>query len=145
MYIEKLGGSLLIFILSLLIIILDQVTKHYAIGILKGSKPHIIIPDFFRLVYVENFGAAFGILQNKRWIFIIITTVVILAIILFVIKNYYELNTFMKLGLIMLYSTNAIVRVTIPTIRIMILVIAPPRPKPKITLTSHTPKNFTIK
>ena len=35
----------------------------------------------FQLLYVENRGAAFGILQNKQWVFLIITAIVLAALI----------------------------------------------------------------
>ena len=59
----------MIFILSAVIILLDQLSKSAAIKYLKGSASYNIIPNFFRLSYVENFGAAFGILQNKKYFF----------------------------------------------------------------------------
>lgn len=91
----------MIFILSA-IILLDQLSKYAAIKYLKESVPYTIIPNFFRLSYVENFGAAFGILQNKKIFFIIITCVVIFSLSFFLIKNYYKINIFMRIGLGML-------------------------------------------
>ncbi|WP_313756388.1 signal peptidase II [Tissierella sp.] len=92
----------MIFILSAFIILLDQFSKYAAINHLKESASYVIIPNFFRLTYVENFGAAFGILQNKKVFFIIITCAVILSLILFLTKNYYRINIFMRIGLGML-------------------------------------------
>ena len=92
----------MIFILSTVIIFLDQISKYAAIKYLKDSAPYVIIPNFFRLVYVENFGAAFGILQNKKIFFIIITSIVVISLSLFLIKNYYKINIFMRIGLGML-------------------------------------------
>ncbi len=92
----------MIFILSFAIVLLDQLSKNAAIKYLKGAGSHIIIPNFFRLTYVENFGAAFGILQNKKIFFIIITCVVVISLSFFLIKNYYKINIFMRLGLGML-------------------------------------------
>lgn len=92
----------MIFILPVIIILLDQITKIMAINYLKTSSPYIIIDNFFQLNYVENYGAAFGILQNKKMFFIIITLAVILAITVFLVKNYYQMNNFMRIGLGML-------------------------------------------
>lgn len=92
----------MVFILTILIIILDQVTKLMAISNLKTSPPYIILDNFFQLHYVENYGAAFGILQNKKIFFVIITLSVILAITVFLIKNYYQINIYMRVGLSML-------------------------------------------
>lgn len=97
-----LGGIDLVFILTAAIVILDQVTKMWAINTLKDGGVITIIPNFFRLVYVENFGAAFGILQNRKWIFIIISIIVIIAVVLFMLKNYNKLNIILKISLAML-------------------------------------------
>ena len=53
---------------SLILIVVDQVIKIWA----YQSLPHLL-----RLTYVENFGAAFGILQQKRWLLIGITVAVL--------------------------------------------------------------------
>lgn len=69
------------FIGCLLLVVLDQFTKVLALQNLKGQEPITIIPDVFQLFYVENRGAAFGILQNKQWVFLIITAIVLAALI----------------------------------------------------------------
>lgn len=92
----------MILILSAIIVILDQVSKFYVLKHLQGSSSIVIIPNFFKLTYVENLGAAFGILQNKRWLFIIITFIVIIYISLFMVKNSHKLNVFLKIGVGML-------------------------------------------
>lgn len=51
----------------ILIILLDQFTKMWARGYLKGIESIKILGNFFVIVYVENRGAGFGILQNFRW------------------------------------------------------------------------------
>ncbi|MGI6010365.1 MAG: signal peptidase II [Ruminococcus sp.] len=63
------GGGLL----GLLILVfLDQWTKHLAVIHLKNQPDIEIIPGVFQLHYLENRGAAFGILQNQQWIFILL-------------------------------------------------------------------------
>lgn len=57
---------------------LDQYTKYLASMYLK-KKSIILIKDVFQLQYLENRGAAFGILQNQQWFFLIIG---IMAVIL---------------------------------------------------------------
>lgn len=92
----------MIFILSIVIVILDQVTKLLAIKHLKTAAPYIILDNFFQFNYVENYGAAFGILQNKKMFFVIMTLAVVIGISFFLIKNYYEINVFLRIGLVML-------------------------------------------
>lgn len=63
----------------LLAIILDQWTKHLAVTNLQGKAPVILINKVFQLCYLENRGAAFGLLQNQR-IFFLVCALVILAL-----------------------------------------------------------------
>lgn len=97
----------MVFFLSIFIIILDQVTKTAAINHLKGGPPYVIIDNLFQLYYVENKGAAFGILQERRTFFIIITLIILVLISLFIIKNYHELNRLSKFALAILLGGAA--------------------------------------
>lgn len=78
-----------IFVGILILLFLDQLSKFLASSYLIGSQGYEIIPDFFRLIYVENRGAAFGMLQDSRSFFIIVTIFVvsILSYYLFRKKN----------------------------------------------------------
>lgn len=90
------------YLISIIIIALDQITKNFAINHLKGSAPIVIIDGIFEFVYVENRGAAFGILQDKRLLFIIITIIVIAFLIVYAYKNYNQLTIFSNITLAML-------------------------------------------
>ena len=46
-----------------------------------------IIPNFFHLAHVRNEGAAMGILQGQRWIFMVFTAVVIVAAVLVMLRE----------------------------------------------------------
>src|SRR5690554_4326037 len=86
--------------ISLVVLFLDQLTKFFAIKSLKGNDPIVIIENFLQFNYVENFGAAFGILQNKKIFFIIMTTIVVIRIIVYIRANT-NLTTIMKISLAM--------------------------------------------
>ena len=62
-------------------LILDQWTKHLAVLNLKDQEPFTIIEGVFKLQYLENRGAAFGLLQDQRLYFyfsmLLITVLVI--------------------------------------------------------------------
>lgn len=92
----------MVYIISIIIILLDQITKSFAINHLKGSKPISIIEGVFEFVYVENRGAAFGILQDRRTLFIIITILVISFVVVYAYKNSNQLTLFSKITLAML-------------------------------------------
>ncbi|MBQ8577949.1 MAG: signal peptidase II [Clostridia bacterium] len=58
-------------------ILLDQLTKQLAVTHLKPIETFPIIEDVLHLTYVTNYGAAFGILADHRWVFLVISTVAI--------------------------------------------------------------------
>ena len=87
------------FIVGILIVIADQLTKYLAVKFLMNKRPIILIDHLIELHFVKNYGAAFGIMQNRRWFFIIITIFVLSAIIIFIIKNKYNLHILTKISL----------------------------------------------
>lgn len=65
------------------LLFLDQLTKYLAIINLKGQPAVSLIDGILELQYLENKGAAFGMLQNKKTLFIFMT-VVMLTVIFYV-------------------------------------------------------------
>lgn len=63
-----------------ILIIADQFTKYLAVLKLKDSDAFTIISGVFELRYLENRGAAFGIMQGQKIIFVILTLVVLVLI-----------------------------------------------------------------
>ena len=61
----------------------DQFTKTLAVDHLKGQAPFILFKNVFQFEYLENHGAAFGILQNKQIFFFIIVLIISAFIIWF--------------------------------------------------------------
>ena len=78
---------LLTVILALGVLILDRVSKWLTVQYVKPIGSYPVIKDVFHFTYVENRGAAWGILQNGRWIFVGVTAVVCAAIIVFLIRE----------------------------------------------------------
>ncbi|WMJ75990.1 MULTISPECIES: signal peptidase II [unclassified Sedimentibacter] len=70
-------------------ILLDQLSKVWAIDVLMDGSSIKVIGDFLRFTYAENRGAAFSILQDQRMFFIIITIVMlgVLSYVFFKTKN----------------------------------------------------------
>ncbi len=73
--------------LAALVAVIDQVIKYFISVYLKPISSFEIIPGLFKLDYVENRGAAFGMLSDARWIFIAFTIIVTAIFIVVVIKN----------------------------------------------------------
>ena len=58
------------------LIVLDQITKYAALAHLAGSDPIIIVDGILELRYVENRGAAFGIMNGMRGFFLVLAPLV---------------------------------------------------------------------
>lgn len=69
------------------VIALDQSTKYLAATRLIHYDTLPLIEGVFHLTYVENRGAAFGILQNQRWFFIVMTLLIMIGIVFYIVKN----------------------------------------------------------
>lgn len=79
---KRIGFAILSFIL---LIVFDQWTKSLAVAHLMNKEPFIIIDGVFQLRYLENRGAAFGMMQGQQTFFLItgIIAVIVLAYVYF--------------------------------------------------------------
>ena len=84
------GKRAIFFIVDLLImgvlVFIDRYTKVLAVSYLKDKDPIKLIPEVFELRYLENRGAAFGMLQDMRTLFIIVGAVFIVVVLYFLIR-----------------------------------------------------------
>lgn len=69
-------------LLAVILLTVDQFTKHLAIVNLKDKPAYVLIDGVLELQYLENRGSAFGMLQNQKY-FILFVGMVFLAMILF--------------------------------------------------------------
>ena len=67
-------------------VILDQWTKMLAVRDLMPIRSTVLLDGILGLRYVENTGAAFGMLKGQRWFFIILSTAAIIAISIYLVK-----------------------------------------------------------
>ena len=68
--------------LFILLTAADRITKNLASAhLMQGDK--VLIPGVLSLHYLENRGAAFGILQNQQWLFILLFFLFVTAVIIF--------------------------------------------------------------
>lgn len=73
--------------LALLLAVVDQIIKYFVLIYLKPVLSVTAIPYVLDLVYVENTGVAFGMFKDLRWFFIMLTSAMIIAFIVLLIKN----------------------------------------------------------
>ena len=64
------------------LLVLDQFTKYLASARLKNGTDIILIKDIFRLHYLENQGAAFGLLQGRKLWFVAVTVIMLALMVL---------------------------------------------------------------
>ena len=66
----------------LIMIVVDQVVKHWAFAVLQPQHTIPLIENVFHLTYIENRGAAFSMFAkfDSRWIFVALASVITLAI-----------------------------------------------------------------
>ena len=70
-------------LMTLLLIFFDQATKGLAVRFLKGQEPFVIWDGVFELRYLENRGAAFGMLQGHQTFFLFTGLLVFAAALYF--------------------------------------------------------------
>ena len=74
-------------IYSIILFVIDLVTKILITNFMRVGDQIKIIPNFFSIMYVRNTGAAFSILENSRFFFIIAGILVLIFIYLFLVRN----------------------------------------------------------
>ena len=72
---------------SILLIALDQYTKFLAVKYLRNQPNIVFWKGVFELQYLENRGAAFGIMQGQKLFFVIFTSIAMIGIVWFFIKK----------------------------------------------------------
>ena len=73
--------------IAFLFFLLDQLIKIGVCSTMKYNQIIEIIPSFFRLLYVENTGAAFSILMNSTQFIILISLLFLILLNYYIIKE----------------------------------------------------------
>ena len=60
---------------------LDQLTKYLVVANMELRESIAVIPGIFNFTYIQNDGAAFGMLDDQRWIFLVLSSVAIIGIL----------------------------------------------------------------
>lgn len=90
-------------LLVLFIILLDQLIKYLVSTNMFLGQSIPVLPQIFHLTYIQNPGAAFGILENQRYLFILIAAVLIIAVIYFY-KKIIQLSKLFQVGIALLFG-----------------------------------------
>jgi signal peptidase II len=70
----------LIFLISLPLYALDQLSKQLVLRLISPYEARIIVPDFFSLVNVTNTGAAFGSFKGNNTFFIVASIIALVVV-----------------------------------------------------------------
>ena len=76
-------------VMAAAMVVLDQLSKHWARAYLIGAGRVTLIEGVFGLVYTENTGAAFGLFKGQRWFFLILTVFLVAGIVWTMHKKYF--------------------------------------------------------
>ncbi|MEK4565399.1 signal peptidase II [Alkalihalobacillus sp. FSL R5-0424] len=81
------GGTQVPYILALIMIAIDQLTKWLVVVNMERGESIELIPGVAYITSHRNMGAAFGILQGQMWFFYIITVIVVIGLIYYIQKE----------------------------------------------------------
>ena len=84
-------------------IILDQLTKFLVTKYMTMYQSIPLINGFLHITYTTNDGAAFGMMDGQRWVFIVVSTVAIIAFLAYLYLGHAD-NTLYAVSLSMVIS-----------------------------------------
>lgn len=67
------------------VVILDQLSKLWIVGSFELGESREVLSGILNWTYIQNKGAALGMLSEHRWVFMILSAVLIAAILLFIV------------------------------------------------------------
>ncbi|MDE7365192.1 MAG: signal peptidase II [Ruminococcus sp.] len=83
--------SILLIITILVLVVIDQLVKHWAVDVLQpvGTMDFIHFGNFkiIDLTYLENDGAIFGSMSGQRWFLVGFTSLVVVAAFVFMLMS----------------------------------------------------------
>lgn len=77
----------------LLVVLLDQITKMLIVNHFELGESLPVIKDVLHFTYILNEGAAFGMLADHRWVFLILSTVSVLGITVYLVLRSKKIST----------------------------------------------------
>jgi len=71
-------------------IFIDQLSKYLVQANMEIGQAIPLIPGFLNIKYTTNPGAAFGMMEDQRWIFIVVSSIAILAFLAYLYLGHAE-------------------------------------------------------
>ncbi len=69
------------------IIVVDQTTKILVMSFMELGESIPVIKGVFNFTYILNDGMAFGLLDSQRWLFMLVSTLALIALIYYMLKS----------------------------------------------------------
>ncbi len=91
------------YLLFLLFIISDRLSKYYIINNFELGESQILIDRFLHITYVRNTGIAFGLLAGRGWLLIVLQALVII-LLLFLKISFFPSQLFINLCFVALLA-----------------------------------------
>lgn len=104
------------FLLAAFLIAADQISKYFAILRLKNQSSYSVVDGVFELHYLENRGAAFGMLEGQKFFFIFIGSMILCVIIYVIFKTPYQ-KMYIKLHITLVFIASGAIGNLIDRIR----------------------------
>ncbi len=104
------GNFIMVLLIYALIMVFgvafDQITKYTVAYYLPvdASEDVAVWDGVFSLRCISNDGAAFGMLDDKRWIFMTVSTVVIIGMLVFLCLKYKKISKLLGVALALIVS-----------------------------------------
>ncbi|WP_199619057.1 signal peptidase II [Paenibacillus alkalitolerans] len=89
-------------LLALVVLVLDQWTKRLVVNNMEIGQSIPVLGDFFTITSHRNRGAAWGILQDQRVFFIVVTAVVVTGVVWYLIRTIRQGRRLLPLALSLL-------------------------------------------
>ena len=89
-------------VVLVLTVLIDRVTKLLAVQYLKPIATFPLIEDVLHLTYAQNTGAAFSMLKDHRWVFMVTSSVAIVLILVLLVMKRNKINLLAGISLAMI-------------------------------------------
>lgn len=81
---------------ALVCVLLDRATKYLAVAFIGLGESKTVVDGVLNFTYIRNEGMAFGLLSDKRYIFIIASLVLLAAMLVFLFMYRKQANGWLK-------------------------------------------------
>ena len=86
------------YIIIVLIFVVDQLSKYLVLTNMLPGQSIPIFEEIFNLTFVRNTGAAFSNFQDQRWGLVVVTSIVLIVLVGFFIRNVHKAHWSMLLA-----------------------------------------------